>query len=517
MKYQICHMSIGLFLTSAPIIAQGVFEADGVRYEIWDSAQHTVAIMPTERCGITEGYDHDNTINIVRVKSSVQNNGTGYRVVAIKDSAFTGRTDIDRLIIEDGIEEIGASAFAGCKYLEEVSLPSTVISIAHAAFSGCDRLCRITVAQGNDVYDSRGNCNAVIETKSDKLVVGCNATNIPDNIKTIGHYAFSEIASLSEIKLPARLMTIEGAAFHKCVNLKSVNLSQTLQTIGEYAFEGTALTEIFIPSNVDKIGLNPFIGCENLQSITVDKGNSTYDSRDHCNSIIDTKRQRLIAGCKNSVIPKRVRSIASFAFVGHTGLTRMVIPKSVEDISPTAFSGCVNLTELSVEKGNPVYDSRNDCNAVIETNTQTLRIACSRTVIPNDIVAIGDGAFSGMNTSTSLHIPQNIKEIGNSAFKGCGNLRSLFVDTPKVIFGQYCFAGCQELETVQLPVGTNVIPRGMFKGCSKLTNIDIPFGCQIIESSAFENCRNLRSITMPTDAIMSGENQFKGVEYMGTN
>ncbi len=57
----------------------------------------------------------------------------------------------------------------------------------------------------------------------------------------------------------------------------------------------------------------------------------------------------------------------------------------------------------------------------------------------------------------------------------------------------------------------------MFKGCSKLTNIDIPFGCQIIESSAFENCRNLRSITMPTDAIMSGENQFKGIEYMGTN
>ena len=57
----------------------------------------------------------------------------------------------------------------------------------------------------------------------------------------------------------------------------------------------------------------------------------------------------------------------------------------------------------------------------------------------------------------------------------------------------------------------------MFKGCSKLTNIDIPFGCQIIESSAFENCKNLRSITMPTDAIMSGENQFKGIEYMGTN
>ena len=108
MKYQICHMSIGLFLTSAPIIAQGVFEADGVRYEIWDSAQHTVAIMPTERCGITEGYDHDNTINIVRVKSSVQNNGTGYRVVAIKDSAFTGRTDSDRLIIEESV----------CRYLQ---------------------------------------------------------------------------------------------------------------------------------------------------------------------------------------------------------------------------------------------------------------------------------------------------------------------------------------------------------------------------------------------------------------
>lgn len=307
MKCHIYYMSIGLFLTTLPIIAQEVFEVDGLRYEVMDSVQHTAEIKSARHCGITESYDRGNTINVVRIKSSVQNNGTTYRVVAIQDSAFARRTDIDRLVIENGIVGIGSNAFAHCKYMEEVSLPSTVIDIAHAAFSGCDRLCRINVAQGNEVYDSRNNCNAVIET-----------------------------------------------------------------------------------------------------------------------------------------------------------------------------------------------------------GTRTLRIACSGTVIPNDIVAIGEGAFSGMNTATSLHIPDNIKEIGNGAFRNCGNLRNLYVDASKVIFGQYCFAGCQALETVLLQTGISVIPYGMFKDCGNLTDIDIPYGCHVIESSAFENCRNLRSITIPSDAIMSGGNQFKG-------
>lgn len=492
MKHHVCYVSLSLFLVSLPITAQGIFEKEGLRYEIRDSAQHTVAIIPTRRCGTTENYDHNTEIRVVQIKASVQNNRTSYRVIAIEDSAFAWRTDIDRLVIDDGVESIGANAFAHCKYLEEVSLPSSVKSILPAVFSGCDRLRRITVAQGNGVYDSRNGCNAIIETGSDKLIAGCSATKIPDGIKTIGHSAFSRITSLYSIKLPDGIREIEAASFLQCVNLESIDLPQTLQAIGESAFEGTALSEITIPSNVNDIGLNPFMGCEDLRSITVDKGNSTYDSRNNCNSIIDTKKQRLIAGCKESFMPKKVRDISSYAFAGHTGLTRMSIPKSAEYISPTAFNGCVNLTELSVEKGNPVYDSRNGCNAIIETSSLTLRIACSGTVIPNDIVAIGDWAFTGMSTAASLHIPQNIRTIGEGAFRDCRNLKNLFFDAGEVILGKCCFAGCQDLETVQLPANISVIPRGMFKDCGKLTYIDIPFGCHAIEADAFEGCGNLR-------------------------
>ncbi len=488
MNRLVCSVAIASFMASTSLFAQDGFVQNGLRYELLDSIQHTAAVVASLSNGLTKNYDHDNEIKVVQIKSVVRNDGTDYRVVAVLDGAFADCRDIDRLVIDEGVEEIGTNAFARCKYLEEVSVPSSVIDIASAAFFGCDRLRRITVAKSNKIYDSRDNCNAVIESESDKLIVGCCATHIPSDVKTIGHSAFAGLTKLDNVELPEDLLTIENNAFSDCVRLKSVKLPESLQKIGEGAFGRTGLSEIVIPSGVTSIELNPFAGCEGLRSITVSTGNKVYDSRNNCNAIIDREKLRLIVGCKATVVPKDVTRVAALAFAGQTGLTRLAIPRSVESVDATAFRGCVNLVDLSVEKGNPVYDSRNDCNAIIETGTQILRIACSGTEIPSDIVEIGDGAFADMNTTAVLRIPRNIRVIGNGAFCGCGNLRNLLFDAQNVVIGEGCFAECGDLETVQLPDNICIIPKGMFLNCTRLSRLILPQTIKGIDRDAFKGC-----------------------------
>ena len=499
------NLTVASFMASTSLFAQAGFVQNGLEYEVLDSMQHTVAVAASLSNDMTKSYDHGNAIKVVQIKSVVRNDGTDYRIVAVLDGAFADCRDIDRLVIDEGVEEIGTNAFARCKYFEEVSVPSSVVDIAPAAFSGCDRLRRITVAEGNKVYDSRDNCNAVIESESGKLIVGCCATRIPGDVKAIGHSAFAGLTKLDDVELPEGLQTIGINAFSGCVRLKSIKLPESLRTIGESAFAWTALSEIAMPSGVTSIELNPFTGCERLRSITVSAGNKVYDSRNNCNAIINSEKQRLIVGCQTTIVPKGVTRIAALAFAGQTGLTRMAIPKSVESVDVTAFSGCVNLADLSVERGNPVYDSRNGCNAIIETETQTLRIACSGTEIPSDIVEIGEGAFAGMNTTAVLCIPHNIRVIGNGAFRGCGNIRQLLFDTQNVMIGEGCFAECEDLETVQLPDNIRIIPKEMFKDCSKLAVVDIPYDCKIIEEGAFENCACLSQLALPNSIKDIGE------------
>ena len=305
--------------------------------------------------------------------------------------------------IPESVTKIGDWAFKGCEALTSLNIPESVTEIGYSAFSGCEALTSIVVADENKVYDSRNNCNAIIETKTNRLIQGFANTVIPESVTKIGHHAFYE-----------------------CEALTSINIPESVKWIGEYAFMGcTALTSINIPESVKWIGDCAFEGCEALTSIIVAKENKVYDSRDNCNAIIETKTKtiylrrgciietktnktnRLIQGCANTVIPESVTEIRDWAFSGCKALKSVTIPNSVIEIGKNAFSGCEALKSITVAKENKVYDSRNNCNAIIKTKTNRLIQGCANTVIPESVTEIGDSAFEGCETMTSITIPNS--------------------------------------------------------------------------------------------------------------
>ena len=169
-----------------------------------------------------------------------------------------------------------------------------------------------------------------------------------------------------------------------------------------------------------------FARCSALKSIIVTKNNVIYDSRNNCNAIIETKSNTLITGCSTTIIPESVTEIGRFAFGGCNELTSITIPKNVKKIDVLAIARRSALKSIIVTENKVIYDSSNNCNAIIETNSNTLIIGCSTTSIPESVTKIGGFAFDGCNGITSITIPDCVTEISPLAFRGCSNLKDIY-------------------------------------------------------------------------------------------
>ena len=168
---------------------------------------------------------------------------------------------------------------------------------------------------------------------------------IPNGTTEIEDYAFSWSQELKSITIPTSVTKIGNRAFNECWKLTSVTISTSVTEIGEGAFEGCKrLESITIPKSVKKIGNSLLCECPKLASIIVAEGNTVYDSRGNSNAIIETKTNRLIQGCANTVIPDSVTEIGKRAFFNCKALTNITITESVTEIGDRAFPDFVNVS-----------------------------------------------------------------------------------------------------------------------------------------------------------------------------
>ena len=161
-------------------------------------------------------------------------------------------------------------------------------------------------------------------------------------------------------------------------------------------------------------------------------------------------------------------------------------------IGDSPFAFC-NLVEINVASGNTSYDSRNNCNGLIETSTNTLIAGCTNTIIPNSVTSIGDGVFMGCYL-TEIIIPNGVKSIGPYAFFSCYGLTEIIIPNSVTSIGPYAFYSCYGLTEIIIPNGVKSIGAYAFNSCYGLTEIIIPNSVTSIGDDAF-CCYNLTSIT----------------------
>ena len=531
-----------LTLLGSAICVQGAedFRVDGIRYTVNGDEATVVGLY--------------GPIVDIEIPCFVTYDDITYTVTAVGNQAFAYRPDLVSVILGDSIKTIGNEVFMNshnlvsvtlgnymttmgygvfrfCYQLAEIIIPASVTSIGGSVAPGCGCLTRIVVEEGNPVYDSREDCNAIIETETNKMIASCMNTFIPDGITTI-----------------------TSTAFTMC--------------------EG--LTSIYIPSSVTTLIGNPFIGCSELESIVVDPANTKYDSRDQCNGIVEKSSRTLITGCKNTTIPTSVRTLGHSCFSHLNSLISYEIPSHVTTIGLEAFSTCDNLKTIIIGSGVKTIDSDAffQCYSLEEVNTEKCL----------NLTTIGMDAFAVCSSLREITLPATVQKVGNNAFTLCYKLRTVksLNWTPPTASGTYCFSdSTRQLGTLYVPLfgredysnaeiwkdfanivalptrfrvddifymsssdstasvtinpvegvnnynsyqGDIVIPdtvtyrdihftitavgKNAFDG-SDITSVFIPKSVTTIEAEAFQGCTSLKEVTFSKNVNFIGQNAFK--------
>ena len=421
-------------------------------------------------------------------------------VTSIGRDAFEGCTGLTSIVIPNSVTSIGGGAFEGCTGLTSIVIPNSVTSIGGGAFRGCTRLANIVIPNsvesigegafyntawynsqpdgvvyaGKVLYKYKGTMpqNTSIVVKDGTLSIapeafrGCKglvSIEIPNSVESIGYDAFYNTAwynsqhdgvvyagkvlysykgtmpSNTSITINNGTLGIAGGAFYKCTGLTSIEIPNSVTSIGNAAFYGcTGLTSIEIPNSIKTIEYNTFNGCTGLKNVTIPNSVTS----------IGWYAFASCAGLTSIEIPNSVTSIGYNAFVFCSGLTNIEIPNSVTNIENSAFSSCSGLESIVVAEGNRVYDSRNDCNAIIKTATNTLVQGCLNTIIPGSVTSIGHSAFYSSLGLTSIEIPASVASIDNYAFGACSGLTSITIGAGVESIASNAFTECDNLTDV---------------------------------------------------------------------
>ena len=169
------------------------------------------------------------------------------------------------------------------------------------------------------------------------------------------------------------------------------------------------------------------------------------------------------------------------------------------EISGGVFSGCTSLSSIRIAGGNPKYDSRSNCNAIIETSSNCLIVGCKNTIIPSSVTSIGNYAFYDCTSITDFSIPENITSIGNYSFAGCSRLTFISIGNGVTSIGEYAFSGCINLSAITLPENLTAIGKLAYQDCKALASITIPSKVTEIRY-AFSGCSYLKNVEISDSA-----------------
>ena len=395
--------------------------------------------------------------------------------------------------ISDSVKKIGYEAFDNFYNLKKIKIGKGVTSIGvddeneigDGIFKVCYKLEEISIDENNKIYDSRNNCNAIIEKETNTLIYGCNNTIIPDNVVAIGELAFKHTHDLKSITIPKLVTSIGKEAFYDCHFAKdsfinnsnltsetnwgatiydketedgllitnnvvekcrswatSVKIPEYVTGIGNYAFSGcTGLTSVTIPNSVTRIGTAAFSGCTGLKTVEIKEGNETLYIEDH--AFYDCK------GINEIKIPKNAKYT--------NGNKQQYLKKP-------PFYGCIftngKFTDNSdngffywVGSSNS-YDTSTETDDGLIIDDNKVIIYCrpwaTSVTIPNSVTSIGDNIFKNYYNLTSVIIPDTVENIGKGAFENCTSLKSVTIPNSVTSIGDKAFYWCNSLTSVTL-------------------------------------------------------------------
>ena len=315
-----------------------------------------------------------------------------------------------------------------------------------------------------------------------------NYEGVEYSVTSIGEDAFSGCWDLTTITIPESITNIGDWAFGSCSSLTSVHIrnieawcyisfesptANPLHYAHNLYLNGELVTELVIPSGVTSIGDHAFYDCRSLTSIVLPEGVTSIGGS-------------AFSGCSSLTainIPASMTSIGNSAFGGCSSLTAITIPEGVTNIGEQVFDYCSSLSFINVADGNPIYDSRERCNAIIATGSNTLIRGCSATIIPKSVESIGNYAFRGCSSLTFITLPEGVTSIGEDAFSSCSSLTSITLPASVTSIGDFAFFDCRCLYKVinnsnlSLSIGSSsngrvaYYAKVIYKG-SELTTVD---------------------------------------------